>query len=779
MSHLSRTFSGRNSWQKVALGLLQLLLLALLTGAAAAIGGCSSASGGGSGGKVNPPIPEIVVSVAPQAGTVLLGGTVSFTASVSNTSDTSVAWSVNKILGGSAQAGTISLDGVYTAPASVPQGGTVLVTATSHADSSKSGSASLSISSDIAVSVSPASANVELGSIQTFRASVSSGGNPDSTIRWSLAGAACPAACGTIDASGNFTAPQILPNPAIVTIIATSAADPSKQNSAVVTVLSDFTLQINAPASLSTGATTSIVATMTPVTGSNPSGQLSWKVSGAGCGGNACGILTVTTAQSAGGNSVADTANYTAPSNAPQPNTVVVTVTPQADPTKKVQASINIQGGAGLSISPVAATLAANHRTTLTVTEAGVSGALNWSVNSVAGGNSAVGQICAVGSNPCQNISSGTATQVDYVAPGSMPGTNPVSVVVSSANNSLLTATSQITVLNHILVSVLPNSVTLPPLGVQGFTANVLGTSNQAVVWQLQGLVCAGGLCGEITPAGAYSGPAVAPTPNTLQVIAVSQDDVTQTGTATVSISTGANILSLHPASVYAGAAEGFTLRVDGSGFTPASPGPGSLLLIGGTPRVTTCDSANSCSAPVNSADVALAGNVAVQVQSPSLTQSNVVSLVAVAPGTSESVITLGNSDPVATGVDIVVVEPTSAGLDSTLSNLDLQVAALGTYVSSTNTCNLAGSPIPLIRPSSGTIAAEICLFSQAGLDTSMSYSISGPGDIAVIAKQPAGLGIIHLTLQIPATATPGDRTLFIQNANLDRTAASGALDIQ
>ena len=446
MSHLSRTFSGRNSWQKVALGLRQLLLLALLTGAAAAIGGCSSASGGGSGGKVNPPIPEIVVSVAPQAGTVLLGGTVSFTASVSNTSDTSVAWSVNKILGGSAQAGTISLDGVYAAPASVPQGGTVQVTATSHADSSKSGSASLSISSDIAVSVSPASANVELGSIQTFRASISSGGNPDTTIRWSLAGAACPAACGTIDASGNFTAPQILPNPATVTIVATSAADPSKQNSAAVTVLSDFTLQISAPASLSTGATTAIVATMTPVAGSNPSGQLSWRLSGAGCGGNACGILTVTTAQSAGGNSVADTANYTAPSNAPQPNTVVVTVTPQADPTKKVQASINIQGGAGLGISPITATLAANHRTTLTVTEAGVSGALNWSVNGVAGGNSAVGQICAVGSNPCQSISSGTATQVDYVAPGSMPGTNPVSVVVSSAINSLLTATSQITV---------------------------------------------------------------------------------------------------------------------------------------------------------------------------------------------------------------------------------------------------------------------------------------------------------------------------------------------
>jgi len=48
-----------------------------------------------------------------------------------------------------------------------------------------------------------------------------------------------------------------------------------------------------------------------------------------------------------------------------------------------------------------------------------------------------------------------------------------------------------------------------------------------------------------------------------------------------------------------------------------------------------------------------------------------------------------------------------------------------------------------------------------------------------VIAKQPAGLGIIHLTLQIAASATPGARTLFIQNTNLDKTAASGALEVQ
>lgn len=43
-------------------------------------------------------------------------------------------------------------------------------------------------------------------------------------------------------------------------------------------------------------------------------------------------------------------------------------------------------------------------------------------------------------------------------------------------------------------------------------------------------------------------------------------------------------------------------------------------------------------------------------------------------------------------------------------------------------------------------------------------------------AKQPLGLGIIRLTLQIPAAAAPSARTLFIQNTNLDKTAASGTL---
>jgi hypothetical protein len=224
---------------------------------------------------------------------------------------------------------------------------------------------------------------------------------------------------------------------------------------------------------------------------------------------------------------------------------------------------------------------------------------------------------------------------------------------------------------------------------------------------------------------------------------------------------------------------EGFTLQTDGSGMVPSSPGPGSTLLISGTARVTTCASAAVCTAPVTSADVAQVGNLNIQVQNPDAATSHTVQLVVVPASTENDVIALTSASPAATGKDITVVEPTTAGIDTSGDDLDLNIAALGWFSTSNNSCNLGGNAIPLIRHSSGTVTADICLFSESGLDTSMTYTVSGPGDVAVISQQPAGLGIIHLTLQVPSTATPGARTLFIQNTNLDETSASGVLQVQ
>src|SRR5262249_40335943 len=111
-------------------------------------------------------------------------------------------------------------------------------------------------------------------------------------------------------------------------------------------------------------------------------------------------------------------------------------------------------------------------------------------------------------------------------------------------------------------------------------------------------------------------------------------------------------------------------------------------------------------------------------------------------------------------------------------NDLDLNVAALGMFSVANNSCTLAGNPVALRRPASGTTTEHICLFSESGLDTSMSYFVSEPGDIAIILRQTLGLGIVRITLQIPATALPGARSLFIQNTNLDKAAASGALEV-
>ena len=222
-----------------------------------------------------------------------------------------------------------------------------------------------------------------------------------------------------------------------------------------------------------------------------------------------------------------------------------------------------------------------------------------------------------------------------------------------------------------------------------------------------------------------------------------------------------------------------FTLRVDGSGFVPSSIGQGSAMLIGGTARVTTCISPLECTAPVTAADVAAAGSVSIQIQNPNGTKSNAVALIVATPNVSNEIVSLTTGAPAATGKDIVVVDPTTAGVSLPGNDLDLNVAALGLFITASNTCTLGGSAIPLQRPASGTSTADICLFSQSGLDTSMTYTVTGSGDVSVVAKQPAGLGIIHLTLQVQSNALLGARTLLIQNTNLDQTAASGVLEVQ
>jgi hypothetical protein len=79
--------------------------------------------------------PKVLVAVCPGSISVQAGsGTQAFTATVANATDESVTWQVNEITGGNSTVGTITSAGVYTAPAAVPNGAPVIITAVSNAD---------------------------------------------------------------------------------------------------------------------------------------------------------------------------------------------------------------------------------------------------------------------------------------------------------------------------------------------------------------------------------------------------------------------------------------------------------------------------------------------------------------------------------------------------------------------------------------------------------------------------------------------------------------------
>ena len=85
--------------------------------------------------------PTIIVTVSPSTAAIQTGGTQSFTATVSGTSDQGVTWSVREASGG-----TVSTAGVYTAPLTP---GTYHVVATSTVDTTTTGTATVEVSASL------------------------------------------------------------------------------------------------------------------------------------------------------------------------------------------------------------------------------------------------------------------------------------------------------------------------------------------------------------------------------------------------------------------------------------------------------------------------------------------------------------------------------------------------------------------------------------------------------------------------------------------------------
>ena len=141
-----------------------------------ACGGGGSVGSGGSGGAA----PDVTVTPA-AVSLAVGGGTQTFSATVTGSSNTAVTWQVNGTTGGGPTVGTISTAGVYSAPPSVPAGGSVTVSAVSVADPSKSASAIVTLMPPVGGSPTvpgalQASAISSSGVTLTWTASSDSGG---------------------------------------------------------------------------------------------------------------------------------------------------------------------------------------------------------------------------------------------------------------------------------------------------------------------------------------------------------------------------------------------------------------------------------------------------------------------------------------------------------------------------------------------------------------------------------------------------------------------------
>jgi hypothetical protein len=527
-----------NMWRCSCIAAWSALVLVL-----ASCGGASPATINGLGS-----LSAVAVTVSPQSMAMTTGAQQAFTATVTNTSMTSVSWMVNGIAGGNSAFGTIDKTGTYTAPPYVPIPPNVTITAVSNADESKTANAAVSISGPSApgtVTVSPQSANVVVGGSALFTATVNDS-NP--AVSWLVNGqTGGNSNVGTITpipGSGNqalYTAPLQVPDQGAVTVTAVSVANPQQAGSAVVNI---------SPATAG-GAVVAIVSPATPPTvqaGETQTFQasvagvsdtsVSWRVDAIPGGNEAVGTI-------AGGSN--NTATYTAPQVLPDPPQVQVSAVSNAQPSATASIPVNLIPVQNVTVTVSADSCTNTNAVTTNSTvqfSAAVAGNSNqnvtWQVNQVDGGNSAVGTISTGGI---------------YTAPANLP--NPATVSVGAFSNAVpsVSGSQKITIVSTPVLQVLLAPIDPGPLypdietgDGQEFQATVLGAADpsQAEVGWLANNYSDGdgGIYGTIVPdtfqgcvtTASYVAPLSVPSPAQFPITAQSAYDSTQSASATITI---------------------------------------------------------------------------------------------------------------------------------------------------------------------------------------------------------------------------------------------------
>jgi DNA-binding beta-propeller fold protein YncE len=363
-----------------------------------------------------------------------------------------------------------------------------------------------------------------------------------------------------------------------------------------------------------------------------------------------------------------------------------------------------------------------------------------------------------------------------YTAPTSLPPTNNFYVVATSTANTKIFGISTVTIDSKVRVAVSPTSATIAPGDTYTLTANVTGTTNLAVTWEVNGVAGGDITDGFIVPGGGngntavYTAPISSP-PASVTITAVSGFDPAESGTAIVTIiSSAAPALSSAAPNIVGEGSAQQEVFLSGTDFSSNS------VVLAGSPPVpvpTLFISSTLLHATIPAAPLSVAGPVALVVQAQNGDLSNVLT----GPTTGLTVVP-SRPAVVALSPDTIVPSGATAGVNliggffsaQTTAQCNGQTATvtqtssqqLGVVIPST--CAPAPGQYPLIVQNSDVVAPNPAM-------SAVNITVEPrPGDIStgVSSSFPVGaspLGIaIDAALNLAVVANTGGNSVSIVN---------------
>jgi hypothetical protein len=376
------------------------------------------------------------------------------------------------------------------------------------------------------VVINPATADLKISQRQQFTATVS--GAPGA-VRWFI-----NPTLGTIDSNGLYTAPHSVVAQTLVTITATSVANPNKSASGQITLEPGREVVEVSPenVTLTGGESANFTAR---VTGSDQAG-VRWSI------------------RPEVGN-IAPDGRYTAPAPVAGEMTISVTATSTADPDRSASASVTLKP-VTISVSPKNATVLAGASVRFEATLSGTSNrGIRWSL-----------------SGPGYVSKNGV-----YVAPPILSERGTAQVTAISSADPTKSATAVLRLQPVVAVTLGPGNHILWAGQRERFTASISGSSNTAVRWTVSGP-------GSVSPEGVYQAPGTINSEETARITATSDADPSKSASVSVTLRPLTVTISPANAEVWASQTRRFSASVIGasnSGIRWTLSGRGSLSQDG------------------------------------------------------------------------------------------------------------------------------------------------------------------------------------------------------